>query len=75
MQSPIIAYDQRQRRGQSTPNYYVYMVRVWSEATPDENGLRLTAEDTRTGHRAGFTDWEEFVQHLQQQTKTTTHLQ
>ena len=65
MQSNIINYKQPTRR---ELNYFVYMIRVWSDSEQDANAIRLTAENTRTGQRTGFTSWEELVQYLQKHT-------
>lgn len=65
MQSNIINYNQPSRRD---PNYFVYMIRVWSDSEQGTDNIRLTAEDTRTGQRSGFTTWEELVGHLQKHT-------
>ncbi len=65
MQSNIINYKQPTRR---EPNYFVYMIRVWSDSEQDTDAIRLTAENTRTGQRTGFTSWEELVQYLQKHT-------
>ncbi len=48
----------------AVPNYQVYMLRVWRENSSSSKSLRLTVEDTRSGNRVGFTDWDEFATYL-----------
>lgn len=56
---------QRSEKNQGNPsNYRVYMLRVWRENSSSSGSLRLTVEDTRTGNRVGFTDWDEFAMYL-----------
>ncbi|MFQ5420467.1 MAG: hypothetical protein ACE5EY_08905 [Anaerolineae bacterium] len=50
--------------------YHVFVLRMWGEYEDDTSGLRLSIENTHTGQRQGFTDWERMLQFLQQQMKT-----
>ena len=46
------------------------MLRVWreSEVSP-ESPTRLSVENTRTGTRAGFTEWRKLVEYINSQAK------
>ena len=66
-QTKIINHNQHHRRELPTPNYHVYMVRMWTDVPSKQGEVRLSAEDTRTGQRTGFTSWDKLVQHLQRQ--------
>ena len=48
-------------------NYDVYMLRIWKEGQSDQP-KRLTVENTRTGSRVGFTDWNNLVAFLDKKT-------
>lgn len=48
-------------------NYSVYMLRIWNEGQASQP-KRLTVENTRTGSRVGFTDWEGLVSFLEKNT-------
>lgn len=51
-------------------NYDVYMLRIWKEEQSNQP-KRLTVENTRTGSRVGFTDWNNLVAFLDKKTNTT----
>lgn len=65
MSKSIINENPRHRPELANPNYHAYMIRLWEEEGHSDNKLRLTAQDTRTGERKGFTDWAELVRYLQ----------
>lgn len=48
-------------------NYDVYMLRIWNEDHSDKP-KRLTIENTKTGSRVGFTDWDKLVAFLDKKT-------
>jgi hypothetical protein len=48
-------------------NYDVFMLRIWKEEQTNQP-TRLTVENTRTGSRVGFTDWETLVAFLEKKT-------
>ena len=48
-------------------NYDVFMLRIWKEGR-SEKSRRLTVENTRTGSRVGFTEWDALVLFLDKQT-------
>ena len=48
-------------------NYDVYMLRIWKEDQSDKP-KRLTIENTKTGSRVGFTDWDKLVAFLEKKT-------
>ncbi len=66
MQSTIINYKHPTRREQPTSNYHVFLVRMWSNPTQDSQSVRISAENTRTGQRTGFTNWDDLSQYLQE---------
>lgn len=47
-------------------SYRTYVLRIWHE---NQNGdsRRLTLENTRTGSRVGFTEWETLIAYLEEQ--------
>lgn len=61
----IINKNPRYRPELSNPNYHAYMIRMWEEGKHDSHEIRLTAQNTRTGERKGFTDWEALMHFLQ----------
>jgi hypothetical protein len=61
----IINENPRHRPELASPSYHAYMIRVWEEEGHADNKMRLTAQDTRTGERKGFTDWQALVNYLQ----------
>lgn len=65
MSKMIINENPRQRPELSNPNYHAYMVRMWPEESHNSHKIRLTVQDTRTGERKGFTDWEGLLHYLQ----------
>ena len=65
MQKMIINENPRYRPELNSPTYHAYMIRMWEEEGHDSHKIRLTAQDTRTGERKGFTTWEDLVVYLQ----------
>lgn len=65
MSKMIINENPRQRPELTNPNYHAYMIRMWEETGDSRHKIRLTVQDTRTGERKGFTDWQALVHHLQ----------
>jgi hypothetical protein len=65
MSKMIINENPRHRPELSNPNYRAYMIRMWEEEGHSSHKIRLTAQDTRTGERKGFTNWEDLVRYLQ----------
>ncbi|MCB9421194.1 MAG: hypothetical protein H6667_15440 [Ardenticatenaceae bacterium] len=60
----IINENPRHRPELDNPHYHAYMIRMWEEEGHDEHKIRLTTQDTRTGERKGFTDWNDLVRYL-----------
>jgi hypothetical protein len=65
MQSSIINDKQPLRREQPMSQYHVFLVRLWPNSSQDPQSIRISAENTRTGQRFGFTNWEDLSQYLQ----------
>lgn len=60
-----IPYSSPYKSPRRSTNYRVYMLRVWRENSASTGSLRLTLEDTRTGDRVGFTNWEKLATYLE----------
>ena len=75
MSKVIINENPRSRPELDNPNYHAYMVRMWEEADHESHKIRLTVQDTRTGERKGFTDWEALVRYLQTAIKHEAPIQ
>jgi hypothetical protein len=65
MSKVIINENPRHRPELANPNYHAYMVRMWAEEGHKSHKIRLTIQDTRTGERKGFTDWDGLLHYLQ----------
>lgn len=46
--------------------YRTYVLRIWNE-NQNSDSRRLTLENTRTGSRVGFTEWETLIAYLEEQ--------
>lgn len=68
--STIINYipnGRRGRMGKTTSRYQAYMLRIWQEQQPGSPAtIRFSLEDTQTGRRVGFADWERFIAYLRE---------
>ena len=65
MQKMIINENPRHRPELSNPKYHAFTLRMWEEKNHDSQKIRVMVQDTRTGERKGFTDWETLTQYLQ----------
>lgn len=65
MQKMIINENPRHRPELSNPKYHAFMIRMWEEKDHDSHKIRVMVQDTRTGERKGFTDWEALTHYLQ----------
>jgi len=52
-------------------NYEVYMLRIWKEGQSNQS-KRLTLENTKTGSRVGFTEWDKLVAFLDKKTNQSS---
>lgn len=66
-----VPYQSLGKQQNKDSGYRVYMLRVWRENSSSSGSLRLTVEDTRTGSRVGFTDWDEFATYLHDEIDET----
>ncbi len=48
-------------------DYQIFVLRMWDEIGNETRKVRLSVENTHTGQRKGFTDWEQMTQFLRQQ--------
>lgn len=61
-----VPYSSPYKSPRHSASYRVYMLRVWRENSSSSGSLRLTLEDTRTGDRVGFTNWEKLATYLEE---------
>ena len=51
--------------------YQIFVLRMWGEGNNGTRTVRLSVENTDTGQRSGFTDWEKMMQFLRHQMQAT----
>ena len=51
-------------------DYQVYLLRIWKETKDQTDApatIRVSLENTRTGERVGFSNWDKLVSYLKGQ--------